>query len=521
MQALSGLDAGFLYIETPETLMHVGSLCLYELPEDLDDSFLHRVREHIRARVHLAPILSRRLALMPFQLGHPVWAEAEHIDFCYHVQGHVLSKPGRYSQLETLVAHLHAQPLDRDRPLWEFHVIEGLADGRVALYSKVHHAALDGAAGVALAQALLDLSPTPREVPEPGAGKRTRAPSRLRLLGSLLGNSLAQYAKLARSLPGAVKSVASGAREQLSAVDPNALGASLAKLGDKAKRWIAPRTNFNRQIGAERDFATLSLPFRDIKAVAGALDATINDLVLALCAGALRHYLASHHRLPKATLVAAVPISLREGAEQSAGNQVTMLPCPLGTDKKSVASRLQAIQDGMEQLKQLTRGYKDYIPTDFPSLGAPWLIGGLASLAARARIAERVPLPVNLVISNVPGPPVPLYLAGARMLHYYPASIVTHGLGLNITVHSYAGSLDFGVMVCKRSVPDLKHLMDGFAPAFDELRELAAARLAPKRRRAGTKAAEASKVEAKTPAAKPKAKPKRAAPRRRTSATEA
>jgi diacylglycerol O-acyltransferase / wax synthase len=480
LKALSGLDAGFLYIETPETLMHVGSLCSFERPADLRGSFLPRVRKHIAGRMHLAPIFTRRLALMPLDLGHPVWVEAGKVELEYHIQGARLPKPGSERQLEALVAKLHAQPLDRERPLWQFTVIEGLADGQVALYSKVHHAALDGQAGVALAQAILDLGPVPREVPPPHEAHRARAPSRRLMLGTLFSNSLAQYVKLVRSVPSAVRAAAGAAVSLTDRI--------VAKRG-LPDDLMAPRTRFNTQIGAARAFATCTLPLRDFKAVAAACEATINDLLLATCSGALRQYLAGHHELPKRSLVAAVPLSLRESGDSAAGNQVTMLPCGLGTDQKTPRARLAAIQAGMDKVKGTKSSFRDLIPTDYPSLGSPWLMSGLAQLYARTRLADRIPLPANLVISNVPGPPVTLYLAGARMTTYFPVSIVVHGLALNITVHSYDGNLHLGLIACRKNVPDLPKLVAALYESFDELKAMAASELSTATPRPGARPA--------------------------------
>jgi WS/DGAT/MGAT family acyltransferase len=481
---LSGLDAGFLYIESAETPMHVGSLNVLEPPADLRGSFAARVRKHIAARLHLVPLFTRRLEEPPLHIGHPFWVEAEEVDLDWHVQSRRLKAPAGPRQLNALIAKLHAELLDRARPLWQFTVIEGLQGGRVALYSKIHHATLDGAAGVQLAQALLDITPVPRSVPAPEQHRHARRVSRRRMLGALLSNSLAQYAKLARAVPDAVKALAETARG----------GASWQRLTGLAEQWLAPRTRFNAQIGVARHFETFSLPLNEFKAVAAALDATVNDLVLTLCSGALARYLKRHKELPERSLIAAVPVSLREQGDARQTNQVTMLPCALGTDAPDAAARLAAIQAGMAKIKTTTRSLKDFIPTDFPSLFAPWLIGGLAQIVQRTQLAERIPLPANLVISNVPGPPVALYLAGARMLAYYPVSIVTHGLALNITLHSYDGELDFGLIACARTVPDLARLIDDLGVSYDELRQLAADRLAPKaaprkRARGGTEAA--------------------------------
>ena len=472
MRQLSGLDAGFLYIESEQTPMHVGSLTLYQRPDD-GENFARNVLEHIKNRLHLAPIFNQRLALMPFDLGHPVWVEADALDFDYHFQTHSVArgaKPGTQAALEALVAGLHEPLLDRAQPLWQFHLIEGLSDDRVAFYAKVHHAALDGAAGVLLANALLDLGPVPRVVEPPTAHAKPKAPSRTSLLGSLFSNTFAQYAKLARTLPGAVKRVADVAMAK-------GVAGTIAATREFGRDLSAPKTPFNVSIEAKRRFAMCSLPLSDIRAISAACDATINDVVMALCSGALRRFLISLDALPARSLIAAVPVSLRELGDQKMNNQVSMVPCSLGTDAKTAEKRLMAAKAAMGEIKGAMAKFKDLIPTDYPSLGAPWLIGGLATLAVKTKLADRLVMPANLVISNVPGPKVPLYLAGAKMLGYFPLSIVVHGMALNITVHSYAGQLDFGLIACARAVADLTPLAQAIGAEHIELKALAAHRL--------------------------------------------
>ncbi len=486
--------------------MHVGSLTIYEPPADLVGSFADRVREHLARRLHLAPLLHQRLEQMPLELGHPVWVEAGDVDLQWHVRGERLKRPGSLAQLEARVAELHAQTLDRTRPLWQFTVFDGLSGGRVAMFARVHHAALDGAAGVQLAHAMMDLGPVPRDV-APAHARQARETGKRKLLGELFSNSVAQYAKLAKSMPDALRAVAGSAREMAGKLKhPLALREEL----------LAPKTRFNAQIGARRAFATLSLPLEQAKAVGAACGATVNDVLLATVSGALVRYLKRHRDLPRRSLVAAVPINLRDADASSGGNQVTMLPTSLATDERDAGTRLAAIHAGMNRLKATTAGYRQLIPTDFPSLGAPWLFGGLTRLFERTRLADRIPLPANLVVSNVPGPPVPLYLAGARMRGYFPVSIVVHGLALNLTVHSYDGQLDIGVVACPDNVPDLPQLIDDLRAAFDDLRETAAGALAPQRP-AGKQPAGKRPV-SKRPAARP-APAKRAA--RRKAATTA
>lgn len=448
--------------------MHVGSLTLYDPSEDLRGAFAARVRAHIAKRLHLSPLLRQCLAQMPLNLGHPVWVEAPVVDLDWHVQSTRLSRPGHRAQLESLVARLHAERLDRSRPLWRFFVIDGLDDGSVALYSQVHHAALDGNAGVKLAEALMDMGPVPREVP-PGKPHRSRAPGTRRLLGELLNNSIGQYASIIRQVPDLARAATSAVIEA---------GQHLGDVAGLPQRLLAPRTLFNAQISAERAVRTHSLPLTEARAIANVAGATLNDVLLAAVSGALRRYLLRHRALPRRSLVAAVPISLRIDGDDRMTNQVTMLPATLATTARTPAARLAAIQSGMNQVKSTTGSFRGLIPTDFPSLGAPWLLGGLSKMLARSRLADRLPLPANVVVSNVPGPPVPLWLAGARMRAHYPLSIVIHGLALNITIHSYDGHLDFGLVACPKAVPDIENLLGDLDDAFAELRTWAAGRLA-------------------------------------------
>ena len=280
---------------------------------------------------------------------------------------------------------------------------------------------------------------------------------------------------------------------------------------------MAPRTRFNTQIGASRAFATCTLPLRDFKAVAAACEATINDLLLATCSGALRQL---PRRAPRPAASARWWRQCRcRCASRAIAPQATRSPCcpaALGTDQKTPRARLAAIQAGMIKVKGTKSSFRDLIPTDYPSLGSPWLMSGLAQLYARTRLADRIPLPANLVISNVPGPPVTLYLAGARMTTYFPVSIVVHGLALNITVHSYDGKLHLGLIACRKNVPDLPKLVAALYESFDELKAMAASELSAATPRPGARPA------AQAPqAAVSKRKPRTASACRRCADTSA
>ena len=454
MKPLSGLDSLFLHLETPATPMHVGAVHLLERPRRGGD-FLARVRRHVAKRLHLSPVFTRQLASMPLDFANPVWVRADAVDLERHVVRVTLPAPGSLAQLEAAVARLHAQPLDRTRPLWRFHVIEGLQDGGLAFYTKIHHATLDGASGVALAHALLDLAPTPRKV----EGPRRRQPDHpglVALVGTAFRVTGSQTVNLVRQLPA------------LARVAAKLLTSST---GFSRNLAFGPRAPFNRVIDAGRSFATASLPLAEVRRIATAQEATLNDVVLALVSGALRTYMKPRGGVPKKSMVAAMPVSLREAGNTEATTLATMTLASLATNVPDPIERLRAIQASTRAAKDVTRQLKGAIPTDFPSLGLPWLLSAAAGLYGRTALADRIPPIANLVISNVPGPDAPLYLAGARLKTYWPVSIVEHGLGLNITLQSYAGSLDFGILAARVGMPDARPVARGLFEALAELAE--------------------------------------------------
>ncbi|MCU0898216.1 MAG: wax ester/triacylglycerol synthase family O-acyltransferase [Burkholderiales bacterium] len=476
MKPLSGVDSLFLHLETPDTPMHVASSHLYQLPEGFKGDFLELARKHLATRIPHIALMRRKLAHVPLDLANPVWVDDDEVDLTYHVRRVKLPRPGTMAQFENALARLHAKPMDRSRPLWEFYVIEGLSDRKVGFYSKVHHAALDGAAGVILLSTMLDTTPVPRKF-EPRKSKEAEHPGVREVVGAALGHETSQLGKLLRHLPDAVKFLAGAARPS------KALGVSTAML--KQNFSFGPKTPFNVAITRERGFSALSLPLAECKAIAAAEGVKLNDVVLAICAGALRRYLDHHGGIPKKPLVAAVPVSLREAGNTEYTTQATMTLVSLATNISDPVKRLRAIHESANAAKALTAGMRSVIPMDFPSLGIPWIVSGLASLYGRAHVADRIPPIANLVISNIHGYDVPVYLAGARMLTYWPMSIVEHGLGLNITLESYAGSLDFGLVAAKNAVPNVREVAEAIEASFEELKEAtrggAAAAAQPKR----------------------------------------
>jgi diacylglycerol O-acyltransferase len=507
MKRLTGLDATFLNLESPEMPMHVGALHLYELPKGFRGSFAAVLRKHMQQRLPLTPPLRRRLWMMPMGITNPVWVDAEP-DMAWHVVEHRLAVRRRAAStaeqrvrmqasvgpkrrgsaspeaadleaLEKMVGKLHVELLDRHRPLWRFHVIEGLAPGangarRVAMVTQLHHAAVDGQAAVALANAILDVEPKPaaRDLRASTREKRFRF-SLVEMISGAVTSEVRQIAQLIRALPETAGAIGSAAG---SAVRRSAIVTGRTRAGSLG---LAPRMALNAPVTAARAFAAVTLPLAEAKALGKAHDATLNDVVLWLVSSALRAHYEAKGELPKKSMVAAVPVSLRAAksrtdedtkASAAAGNQASITLLSLGTNLDSDRERLAHVKAASRSMKDTLSKVKNVLPTDFPSLGVSWLTG--AALAAYRRASDKLPPVANVAISNVPGPPVALYLAGAKMLTNYPCSIVIHGMALNITVQSYDQSLDFGMMADAKAMPDVRKLGKRLARAFERLRRL-------------------------------------------------
>jgi WS/DGAT/MGAT family acyltransferase len=374
--------------------------------------------------------------------------------------------------MEEQVGKLHPLLLERDRPLWKFHVVEGLpptAQGlkQVGIYSKLHHAAVDGQAAVALANVLLDVTPQPREIEvRPSKRVRTFKLNMAEALRGALAREAQQVARIVRELPGTVGTLAGAAKL---VVQRTSLGSGSPGPGNVT---LAPATVFNVSVSDTRAFAAVSVPLSELKWLARAHGATLNDMVLMLCSTALRRHLGKKHLLPRKSLVAAVPISLRESGDTRSDNQASMSLINLGTHIADPRKRLQHIIAASQAMKAVMGSVRSILPTDFPSIGVPWLMEAAANLYGKAKVAERIPQVANLVISNVPGPQVPLYMAGARMLTNFPTSIVVHGMALNITVQSFDRSMDFGLMADAQALPDVKELAAALSVALDDVRAL-------------------------------------------------
>lgn len=468
MKHLSGLDATFLHFETPEMPMHVGSLNVLELPKGYKGDFYEDAKAFMASRIHLADVFTRKLALMPFDLSNPVWVDDDDIDIDYHVRHITLPKPGTNRQLQQYVARLHSSLIDRSRPMWEFYIIDGLQSGDVALYTKVHHAGIDGQAGVEVGKAIFDLEPTGRVV-KPPRDKPRRSGYQLgmaELATAALRNTAAQYVKLYKMLPALGKALSSLATPSTDAAPADAK--ALAKRFD----MTAPRTPFNVSITNQRSFAGRTIPLAETKAIAKHFGVTLNDVVMATVSGALRSYLKDSNELPDKSLVAGVPVSLREAGDDTANNQASMILVSLASDIKDPLERLKAIHKSSTQSKSTMNKFKAVVLDDFPMFGAPWLMSGVASMVGRSGLVNVLPPMANVAISNVAGAPFPMYFAGALVTCYYPVSIASQGMALNVTVQSYNGRMDYGLIACRRAVPDITEIGDYMLAEHRKLMDL-------------------------------------------------
>lgn len=477
---LTSMDSMFLYMETPEMPMHVGSIALFKPAKDYRGDFFEDFKAQVAGRLHLAPALRRKLARPVLDIDNPSWVEDEAFDLNRHIFRAALPEPRDQASLNRLVGWMHAKLLNRARPLWEMYVFDDLPDGQVGLYSKIHHALIDGGAGVALSKIIYDFSATPKERPAPADGSprgaaEQAAPKRKRDIaaeaidayaqiwarplsgsgkspvmlprsgGSDIGSVLFDHAmmqtetalKLVTNLPQVAKTVADVAGGLLK---PDVLA--------RLPGMIPPKTPLGRSISSERSFATLHMPLKRVKAAGRPVGAKLNDTVLALCSGALRRWLAEQGALPTKSLTAAVPISLREDGNADTNNQVFATTFSLCSTIEDPKLRLEAIIAEGTAAKAMINPLKDVIPhvQHLSLLGAPMGMQVMALLYSRSSLADVMPMAANVIISNVPGAPMSLYAAGAELQHLYPVSIPTHGMALNITVQSYRDELDFGLI---------------------------------------------------------------------------
>ncbi|MGW0481595.1 WS/DGAT/MGAT family O-acyltransferase [Nonomuraea sp. NPDC003214] len=467
MAQLTALDAGFLHFETETNVANIAGLAVLDGP--LDRASLQSLLE---ARLPHVPALRRKLARVPFDLDHPYWVREDDLDLDYHVREIGLPPPGDDRQLAEQVSRLHPRRLDRSRPLWEIYLIHGLAGGRTGLYTKIHHAAVDGIGGADVLAALLDLGPEPAPPPpgepEPDAPLPPRAEMLARGLARMARNPAQAVRFAARAVPHLDEIPV------LSWLPGSSVAARLARkaagTGQAPELPVlpAPRTPFSGPVSRHRRFSFVSLPLEEVKAVRKAFGVTVNDVVMAVCAGALRRWLAAHGGVPRQPLIAGIPLSLRAAGDEAPGNQVAIMTAPLGVHLEDPAARLAQVRQAMRRIKDRfslspARWLREF------SESMPAALMGLAARSAFELVGQTAP-PINVGVSNVPGPQFPLYVCGARLLSLYPVSVITDvSGGINITAFSYDGSLDIGVITDRDMVPDAWELAADLRAALDEL----------------------------------------------------
>ncbi len=455
---LNPLDAAWVLTESRDTPNHVGGLLTFQLPTGAPRDFLRLLMLEFRTERQFAPPWNRRLDDSVAAKLLPAWVEDDAIDLEYHVRHAALPWPGGERELGELVGRLHSTPIDLRRPPWECTIIEGLEGARFALFVKMHHSLIDGVSGIKLLQRAMShdvgksLALPPFWATGSGAAERAArrgsAPSISTDANGATGTSKAQRASLS-ALAGA-------------------FGQILGRIGERgdglAVPFDAPRSILNGRVREKRRFATQQFALERLRTLAKTADCTLNDIVLALCSGALRRFLIERDSLPEKSLTAGIPMSVRPAGDEGSGNQITFIVATLGTDIDDALERLRAIQASVQHAKAHVQSLPRDVMTQYTSLlMAPTIVGLLTGIGGRMR-----PM-FNITISNVPGPDKPLYFRGAELLAIYPASIVTHGQALNITCQSYAGKLNFGFTGCHTSVPSLQRLAVYAADALAEL----------------------------------------------------
>jgi WS/DGAT/MGAT family acyltransferase len=481
MRQLTSLDAQFLALETPRQSGHVGGVAILD-PSTAPGGALEcdDMKRLLEERLPLLPPFRWRLAEVPLGLDYPYWVDDEDFDLDFHVRELALPSPGSDKQLAEQVARIFSRPLDRARPLWELYVIHGLAGGHVAALTKIHHALIDGMSGAEIMGLLLDLEPQGRELPPAPERAHEGTPGDLEMLGrGLLG--LPRYPLRAiRSLPRAIPNL----EETPFGTLPGA--GTLGRLAGRARGVVtgdgmgprsslrAPRTSFNGRVSPHRRFAFGRHPLADFKAAKNQYGCTVNDVVVSVCAGVVRRWLVEHDELPGEPLVAQIPVSVRtEEQTGTYGNRIMLMSAALFTNVEDPVERLLRTHDAMGDMKQRHKA----LPAELLQDANHFIPPAVFSRAARATFRLSTSSPGrptwNLVISNVPGPQFPLYMAGAELQANYPVSVITDGMGLNITVMSYRGHMDFGIVADRDQMADLWCLVDWLGDELDALKPAA------------------------------------------------
>lgn len=472
VEQLSGMDASFLYFETPHAPMHIGSFTIYD-PSTAPGGFVRfkDILAHVESRLHLSRAFRQKLVHVPMNLDHPYWINDSEFDLEFHVRHIALPRPGDWRQLCIQAARLHSRPLDLGKPLWEIYVIEGLDNvedvppGSFAVLMKIHHAIIDGVSGSEITTHVHDVEPVPRNKPVAQPWQGESPPSTFELIARANLNNLTQpmrfFQVTARALPGFARMSAGISSRQLRV------------------QQVAPRTRFNRSVTAHRVVDGRSFPLDEIRAIKAAVPgATVNDAVLAIVGGALNGYLKHHGELPERSLVAMAPISVRDASQRdTAGNQVAAMMTELGTQIDDPLERLAAVHESTVNSKAMTNAigarnladYSQFVPSQLAGLAAR-----LSTSPEMRNVVESTAPAFNTVVTNVPGPQTPLYFAGAQALKFVGLGPVYDGMALIHPVFSYCGKLAISFTSCREILHDPEVYADYLQGAFEELRSAAA-----------------------------------------------
>ena len=459
MQRLGGLDSAFLYFETPTMHMHVGGLMLVD-PSTMSEPYSYAgMRSYIESRLPLVPAFRRKLATVPLNLSRPYWVEDQDFDLDYHLGRIAVPPPGGDKETADLTAEILSKPMDRTRPLWQMWIVEGRKDGLIGIISKVHHSSIDGITGANLMAELFDLEPgaEPRK-PQMDLWEPERAPGELEMLGRAVYDVVSRPVGAAKLIPGTVMGVA----KLLTARTRGAAGMPAP--------FTAPRTSFNATVTPHRIVAYIDVPLEDVKKVKNAFGVKVNDVVIAVCSGALRRYLADRDELPDRSLIAAIPVSVHDRSEGKEGTtKVSVMFSSLESDIDDPGERLRAIAATNEAAKEEHELVGASMLQDWAEHAAPNTFSLAARVYSSLRIADRHPVVHNLIVSNVPGPPIPLYFNDAKLVALYPLGPVMDGAGLNLTVLSNMDVLGFGFIACRELMPELGDLAEDIPKALAEL----------------------------------------------------
>lgn len=463
MKRLSNVDGSFLISETSTAHMHVLGTMVIDAASMPGGYSFDNLKALFAERLHLLPSFRRRVVEVPFGLEQPVWIEDPGFDLDNHIRRVAVPSPGGLHELAELVADYASRPLERDKPLWEALMVEGLEGGRAAVVTKLHHAMMDGGAGAEFLSVLFEVSPEGSELAPPeGAWAPEPIPSALRLLGGALLGQIRRPLRMFQAFGEVASSTIGGLRAGRSS------GASEVSL------FSAPSTSFNRALTPHRAVAFARCRLGDVKRIARAHDAKVNDVIMAACTSALRGYLLERDELPDEPLVASIPIALQlKGKGAEGGNHISMMLVALPTHLEGPMERLDFIREATLRGKSEhaeAGGHVVQRATDFlTAMATPGMLSALLEMLSASRLADHAPPLWNVVISNMKGPPIPIYCAGARIEAIYPMGPLVDGVGLNITVMSDASNIDLGIMACRELVGDVEQLANRIVKGVDEL----------------------------------------------------